>query len=544
MISPRENQGHSGRHVTVGAMTDGFRVQRIVSVRAGRHTLAEATSPAGERVLLQLHEEESSEKGVRRRAARLARTRGAVAHGHLLPLMGYSSAGRDLCWGGVPPDTVTLAEKLGDGSRLEPAWVIAVMSQAAGALETARRQGLMPRSLTPADILVAGTDPPRALIADIGIDVPDVPACKYRASVADADYLSPEAIRGEAPTPESSVYSLACIVVHCLTGQPPFPCERPLLTLQAHQVEKPPRPSERDAQLAERLDDVIARAMSKDPRRRYQTPVALMRAIQDALRIRAPIPVRNRATTRADQQPLPVVGTPSPEEGSRSNGHASSEPAPAPPAEATPAPRAGTKPPDHAQRRGPQPKRSERRERRRQKHREGRKDRDPRHGGRKRLRMSWPTMSWAGLALVLSALAGFVAGTDGTEGSPASVSGPRAEPATETSRPTVSPVVRQLQARRVVLRRQLGQARLAPEQLEAARDLEGAYRSARVALAREPMDSMGKSLVTSLGEVEAAYHELAAAAAQPSKEAWSRARAEVQARERDLELLLRSGSWA
>jgi serine/threonine protein kinase len=536
-----EQQNSPERNVTVGAVTDGYRVQRIVSVRAGRHTLAEATSPDGERVLLQLCEDQPAEKGVRRRAARLAKTRRSIAHGHLLPLMGYHTPGRDLCWGGVPPDAVTLAEKLKEGKRLDPAWVIAVVSQAAGALETARQGGLVPHRLTPADILVAGTDPPRALIADVGIDVPDVPACKYRASIEDADYLSPEEIRGESPTPESSVYSLACILVHCLTGAPPFELDRPLLTLHAHRVEQPPRLSERDAQLPAALDEVIGRAMSKDPRRRHQTPMAFMRAVQDALRIRAPIPVRGRGASRTDLHPIPVV--PPPHVGRPRSGRPASA-APSRPPEKSPAPQGERPPRDRPpEKRRPQPKPAERRERP-----ERQKQREHPNVGRKRLRMPRRAISWASLALVTSALAGFMAGTGGSDRPPASATPARATPPAQTSRATsratVSPVVRRLQSRRVALRRQLREARSAPEQLEAVRDLESAYRHAQVALGREPgMDSLGKSLVTSLGAVAGAYHELAAAAAEPNPEAWLKARAAVRERERDLELLLRSSSW-
>ena len=68
-----------------------------------------------------------------------------------------------------------------------------------------------------------------------------------------------------------------------MTGAPPFRHPRPLLTVHAHEVEPVPRVSERVPGLPPALDDVIARALAKDPRERYRSPTELVDAASRAL---------------------------------------------------------------------------------------------------------------------------------------------------------------------------------------------------------------------------------------------------------------------
>jgi Protein kinase domain len=522
MMGPVEERSGEGA-VAVGAVADGYRVERVLSVRTGRHTLAQATSPEGERVLLQLSERQPAEKGLRRRAARLASVRGSISHAHLLPLVGYGAESGDLHWGAVPADVATLAERLSE-SPLELKWVVGVLSQLSGALETARRQGLVPRSLTPADILVTDTEPPRALLADVGIDVPDVPACKHPFSVADADYLSPEEIRGAEPTPESCVYSLCCILVHCLTGAPPFPYDRPLLTLHAHQVEDPPSVSERNQHLPPELDLVVSRALSKEPRRRQRTPVAFMRAVQDALHVRAALPVRGHSSTR-QQAPraAPPLSTPSRARRERAAPHQAPAPVPV-------APRAQAAPQKADAGAGRRPRRA--------------RPKRPRRPAR-RLRIPRAAITWSSLALAASGVAGFAAGAGGTESAAPAVNRQAMPAAAEPTRPAVSPVVKRLQAQRVALRQRLVAAKRPQDQLAAVKALQSAYGRAQDALRREPgVAHREASLLASFSEVEDAYRRLAVAGSEQSSAVWQAARARVAESERDLELLLRTGRWS
>jgi hypothetical protein len=537
MTHTRDQTAEIHSSVPVGTVVDGYRIERVIAVRAGLHTLAEATAPTGERVTLKLLADPLEGKDLRRRAAKLARVQASIPHPNVLSIRDDGKSRERLCLTGAPANAVTLADRLREGP-LQANEAVTLVSQLAGALETARRRGLVHRALTPAAIVVTTEEPPQALLTDFGIAVPDAPSCERGESVEDADYRSPEEIRGEPPTPESTVYSLACILVTCLTGEPPYPYYRPLLAMQAHLVEKPPRVSERNRDLPPVLDEVVAKALAKSPEERYGSPVALMRAVQQTLGVVAAIPgpsaPKRQEVPRPEKRPAP---TPAPRPAKESG---RTPPAP----ERRPAkvgePAAETAEAAHAAR-SRRPRRS-----RRWRLRE-RGDRRARAGGWGTVRRLAPT--WAGIALLASALAGFATGNGNADdpkpraaNSPASAAqAPRS--VADSTKPVVGPVVGELEKRRAAARRRLRAARLPAGQAAVATHLAGVYSDARRSLERAPGTAeQEERLAAQLQAVESAYRQLAQAARRGSL-AWRQASENVLASERDLELLLRTHSW-
>jgi hypothetical protein len=204
----------------------------------------------------------------------------------------------------------TLADRLAQGP-LDRGETVSILCQVASALETAAASGLVHRDLAPRSIVFGDGDSDRVFLGDFGITVPPLPGCELVDAAEGIDYCSPEEARGERLEPESNVYSLACLLVECLTGAPPYSYDRPLLTLHAHVVEPPPRVTERRPELPAALDEVIARAMAKDSRERFRSPGRLMRAVAQALGVEATVPVlvpeRKQAEARVTPRPRPVA---------------------------------------------------------------------------------------------------------------------------------------------------------------------------------------------------------------------------------------------
>jgi serine/threonine protein kinase len=277
------------RSLASEAVIDGFRVERVIATRPDLYTVVEAAGPDGERVSLTLLAAAVAEdRELRSQVMRLARLRASIDHPNLVPFHGTrETEGRVYLLSGVG-GPLTLADRLA-AAPLDAGAAMTLLGQVAGALETAAGRGLQARDVTPHAITVRGDD--HVLLTDLGIAVPPARGCELLASAEGADYRSPEEVRGEPLGPESTVYSLACILVECLTGTPPYPYERPLLTLHAHAVEPPPSASDRNPDLPEQLDAVVAKGMAKDPRERHGSPGELIRAAADALGVEADIPV-------------------------------------------------------------------------------------------------------------------------------------------------------------------------------------------------------------------------------------------------------------
>jgi serine/threonine protein kinase len=283
------------------AMVNGYRVERVLSTRLGIHTVVEAVGPDGGHVALTLLDAAvTDDPRLRRHVLRLARTRASIDHPNVLPLLGTHEVEDRV--GLVSPlaGPRTLADRLESGP-LEPDEAIPILCQVASALETAASCDLVHRDLSPKSIVFAEGQSDRVFLGDFGITLPPLPGCELVDASVSIDYCSPEEVRGEPLEPESNVYSLACILVECLTGAPPYPYDRPLLTLHAHVVEPPPRVSERRPDLPAALDEVIVRAMARDPRERYRSPGLLMRAAAEALGVPATVPVLVRPRSEVER---------------------------------------------------------------------------------------------------------------------------------------------------------------------------------------------------------------------------------------------------
>ena len=83
----------------------------------------------------------------------------------------------------------------------------------------------------------------------------------------------------------SDVYSLGCLLYHCLSGQVPFALETDVAVIYAHLSEQPPKLSELRPELPEGLDAVMAKALDKSPDRRFPScgdMISAARAVIDA----------------------------------------------------------------------------------------------------------------------------------------------------------------------------------------------------------------------------------------------------------------------
>ena len=177
-----------------------------------------------------------------------------------------------------------LKRVLADG-RLDPHRTLRLLTEVAGALDTAHAGGVVHRDVKPSNILVDNDD--HAHLTDFGIARPlDPEVTRMTVTggyVGTLDYIAPEQLRGLDVTPAADVYSLACVLYECLTATTPFPSADPAEKIAAQLNSVPPAPSVFDPRLPPALDLVLATGTDKDPRRRYGSAGQLMAAAAAAL---------------------------------------------------------------------------------------------------------------------------------------------------------------------------------------------------------------------------------------------------------------------
>jgi serine/threonine-protein kinase len=173
---------------------------------------------------------------------------------------------------------------------LEPARALAIVGQAASALDAAHARGLLHRDVKPANILLASDEgsSPHVYLSDFGLALPSGAGRLEQAGFhGTADYAAPEQIEGR-PQPRSDLYALACVLFECLAGEPPFAGGRLLETLWRQLSEDPPRLGDRRPDWPETADDALAAGLAKDPGRRPATCAELVSSTRSAFGIDRP----------------------------------------------------------------------------------------------------------------------------------------------------------------------------------------------------------------------------------------------------------------
>ena len=159
-------------------------------------------------------------------------------------------------------------------------------SELAGAVQLAHDRGLVHRDLKPANIVCHRFESGEVVykIIDFGLanvrGGDETRAAEQRQFVGTATYASPEQLRGELVDHRSDIYSLGGVVFELLTGRPPFPQEDLLALISLQLTATPPRPSSLAPGVPPRVDEVVLKALAKDPKDRWQQVSDFARALE------------------------------------------------------------------------------------------------------------------------------------------------------------------------------------------------------------------------------------------------------------------------
>jgi predicted Ser/Thr protein kinase len=270
----------------VGEAFGGYTIESLLG-RGGMGTVYLAThARLGRKVALKVIASElAHEEDFRARFLRESQLAASLDHPNVIPIYDADEVDGVLYLAMRYVSGPSLQEMIRERGSLPPAATLRIAEQIGGALDAAHRAGLVHRDVKPANILVA--DPgEHAYLCDFGLAklTSSKAATQTGSFLGTVDYCAPEQIQGRPLDGRADIYSLGCVLFHCLTGDAPFARETDFAVLQAHLVEPPPILSRVRSDLPRSLDGVITTAMAKEPDGRYATAGALASDFRKATR--------------------------------------------------------------------------------------------------------------------------------------------------------------------------------------------------------------------------------------------------------------------
>jgi eukaryotic-like serine/threonine-protein kinase len=200
---------------------------------------------------------------------------------HVVPIHNFGQIGGQLYVDMQLIDGANLGRAIrNEGGRILPARAVAIIAQLAAALESAHRVGLVHRDVKPSNILIAPGD--FVYLTDFGLARSPTDTAKASMGHIPGAYTAPERFSGAGDS-RADVYSLACVLHKCLTGQQPYPGDTFEEQRAGHLTAPPPRPSTSSPGIPPTFNAVIAAGMAKSPQARYQTASQLAEAARAAL---------------------------------------------------------------------------------------------------------------------------------------------------------------------------------------------------------------------------------------------------------------------
>jgi serine/threonine-protein kinase len=141
------------------------------------------------------------------------------------------------------------------------------------ALDTMHKHGVVHRDLKPENIMVDADD--RVKLIDFGIalreDARRLTFVDMSPTLGTPDYISPEQVKGQRGDQRSDIYSLGVMLYEMLTGEPPYTGPNPLAVMNERLLHDPEPARKRRPEISPELNEILNRALERDPRRRYQT---------------------------------------------------------------------------------------------------------------------------------------------------------------------------------------------------------------------------------------------------------------------------------
>ncbi len=164
-----------------------------------------------------------------------------------------------------------LRQIMNEQKKLPPERAVKIALHIAAALDYIHGHGIIHRDLKPENIMVTEND--HIKLIDFGVAA-NVGARRltfgnFSRTMGTPDYISPEQVKGKRGDARSDIYALGVMLYEMLTGKVPFTGPNAFVIMNDRLLNNPVPPRELDPTISPQLQEIIYRALEREPAKRY-----------------------------------------------------------------------------------------------------------------------------------------------------------------------------------------------------------------------------------------------------------------------------------
>ncbi len=176
-----------------------------------------------------------------------------------------------------------LRQIMNQQKKFPPERAVKIALEIAAALEYIHSHGVVHRDLKPENIMVDANDKIKLIDFGIAANVGSrrLTFAKFSQTMGTPDYISPEQVKGKRGDARSDIYALGVMLYEMLTGKVPFTGPNAFVIMNDRLLNNPVPPRELDPTISPQLQEIIYRALEREPAKRYPSAREFARDLEN-----------------------------------------------------------------------------------------------------------------------------------------------------------------------------------------------------------------------------------------------------------------------